>query len=352
MYRYCGSDRFKAHVRLLVHDVCLKNTQEDYPKPCITRPNQVLVRIHATTVSTADHRLRALDVPAGFGLPMRLIFGITAPRKHVLGTELAGEVVQVGDHVKDLRPGDFICAHPGEQLGAHAEYIVLSSVQCIKLPESISTRTAAALAFGGTTALHFLRDAAQLTPGERLLVIGAAGSVGSAAVQIGKHLGAHVTGVCGPSNIKLVTETLKADAAIDYTIEGPLLPGTYDVVIDCVGVGNAQSYKHLMATGGALATGGASGAAPAKPPRIVLIAGSLWDLLGMMWPPRGIRVVAGPVSTSPALLQEVVGLCERGAFVPLLNEQTFSLNDIVAAHALVDTGHKRGSVVVDVVRTQ
>lgn len=309
--------------------------QDDYPKPSITRPEQVLVRILATTVSTADFRLRSLTVPSGFGLPVRLIFGITSPRKHVLGTELAGEVVQVGKDVGDVRPGDRVVAHPGGQLGAHAEYIVLPAVECIKLPTSIPTRTAAALAFGGTTALHFLRDAAKLAAGERLLVVGAAGCVGSAAVQIGKHLGAHVTGVCGPSNIQLVSSTLGADAVIDYTAEEGL-QGNFDVVMDCVGVGTVASYKHLMK------------ASNNTTPRIVLSAGSLWDMLGMLWPPRGIRVVAGPMPTSPALLQDVVKLCEQGEFTPLLNERSFALDDIASAHALVDTGHKRGSVVVEV----
>lgn len=311
-------------------------SQNDYKKPSITRGDEVLVKIHATTVSTADHRIRALDVPAGFGLPMRLIFGITAPRKHILGVELAGEVVQVGTLVKDLRPGDRVCAHPGEQMGTHAEYIVLKD--CVKLPASIPTRTAAALAFGGTTALSFLRDTAKLAPGERLLVVGAAGCVGSAAVQIAKHLGAHVTGTCGPGNLQVVTE-IGADAAIDYTCDKPLKGREFDVVMDCVGAGNVSTYKHLMKD--TLASG--------VKPRIILVAGSLWDTLGMLWPPRGIRVLAGPVWSDLALLQDVVRLCEQGAFTPLLDAHRFSLDEIVAAHALVDTGHKRGSVVVDVV---
>lgn len=272
---------------------------------------------------------------------MRLIFGITAPRNHVLGTELAGHVESVGTNVTTLHVGDRVCAHTGAQLRAHAEYVVLRASQCVLLPDKATYREAGALAFGGTTALYFLREAAKLAPGERLLVVGASGCVGSAAVQIGRALGAHVTGVCGPSNLQLVRETLGADAVLDYTA-GPLT-GNYDVIVDCIGVGGLALYRPL------LGVASDNKEVAAKPARLVLIAASLWEMLSGMWAGKGIKVIAGPAMDSP-LLADVVEMYANGTFMPLLDERVFTLDDIAKAHALVDTGHKRGSVVVEVVK--
>ena len=159
--------------------------------------DEVLVRVLATTVSSADWRLRSLHLPAGFGPLGRLAFGIRRPRKAVLGSERSGRVQAVGRDVTQFKVGDGVVAYPGARLGAHAKFCCVAAAGPIAIkPWNLSHEQAAALCFGGATMLDFYRRAA-LQGGERVLVNGASGTVGSAAVQQARHKGAHVTAVCG-----------------------------------------------------------------------------------------------------------------------------------------------------------
>ena len=302
----------------------------DVPKPA-PQDDEVLIRIHATTVNSGDWRMRSARVPRGFGLIIRLVFGITGPRQPILGTELSGVVEAVGAKVTRFEPGDVVFAFPGAKMRCHAEYRTMPETGNIQQkPENLSFEQAAAMSFGGTTALFFLRDKAQVKPGERVLVLGASGTVGSAAVQIAKQLGGQVTGVTSTANIDLV-RSLGADATIDYAAQDFATSGkTYDIILDSVG---ATTYA---ASAAALAVNG----------RFLAVAGGLPDLLGTLWPRRnGHRIKAG---TGPERLSDLALLADwarSGAYIPLI-DSTYSFDEIVAAHARVDTGHKRGNVVV------
>jgi NADPH:quinone reductase-like Zn-dependent oxidoreductase len=305
---------------------------EEVAKP-VPKDNEVLVRIRAATVSSGDWRVRSLIVPQGYGPIVRLVFGITGPRKGILGTEFSGDVETVGRSVTRFKPGDAVFAFPGGAMGAHAEYRAMPEDGRIALkPANLSYAEAAALCFGGSTALHYLRDKAKVKRGERVLVIGASGAVGSAAVQLAKHFGACVSGVCSAENAALV-RSLGADEVIDYRAQDIRASGQrYDVIVDCVGYVSFRTHGNLLNPGG----------------RLVLMAPGLADTLASLRKkPDGKRVLAGPASENPEHLPFLKELAEAGAFRPLV-DQVFPFAQIVAAHARVDTGHKRGSVVVEI----
>ena len=302
----------------------------EVPTPA-PKPGEVQIRIHATTVSSADWRLRSAKVPFGFGLMVRLMFGITGPRQPILGRELSGTVSALGPGVTRFGLGDAVIAYPSTTGGAHAEYICVPADGMVApKPAALSHAEAAALGFGGITALAFLRDKANLRPGERLLVIGAAGAVGSAAVQIGKHMGAHVTGVASARNADTL-RALGADATIDYGMTDFSRSGeTWDVIMDCAGTARFRGALPALARNG----------------RFLLVVGDLPQLLGALRKgPDGKRALGGPVPDRPADLASVAALAEQGAFRPLIGA-TFPFDRIVEAHRLTDSGHKRGSAVV------
>lgn len=294
------------------------------------RPDEVLVRIHATTVSSGDTRVRALRLPRGFGPFARLIFGWRRPRQPVLGTEFSGTVAAVGAQVTRWRPGDAVIGFPGAAMGSHAEYRLMPPNRpLVAKPAGLSFVQAAALNFGGTTALHFLRKAA-LQPGASLLVIGAAGTVGSAMVQLARHAGARVTAVTSTGNTDLA-RALGAEAVVDYTREDVAgLSARFDIVADCVGALTFRRSLPLLREHG----------------RYLAID---TDLPGMFARPVGTkRSVAGPASERVEDVQELARLAAAGVFAPVI-DGIHGFSDLPSAHARVDTGHKRGSVVVELV---
>src|SRR5262245_60328216 len=200
----------------------------DVPKP-EPKANEVLVRVRATTVTAGDSRIRSARVPEGFGLLLRLGFGITGPRNPILGMEFSGEVATMGTSATRFKPGDRVF---GARMGCHAEYVTVREGAIAPLTDGMTFEQAAALTFGGLTAITFLRDKAQLRPGERVLINGASGAVGTAAVQLARHLGATVTGVCSATNAELV-RSLGAEQVIDYGLEDfTQAREAYDVIFD------------------------------------------------------------------------------------------------------------------------
>src|SRR5262245_31043977 len=173
----------------------------DVPRPDL-KTTEVLVKVRATTVTAGDSRLRSGHVPKGFAVLLRLGFGIFGPRKPILGWELAGEVVAVGQSVSRFAPGDNVFA---ARMGCHAEYVAAPADAVAPLPRNLTFEDAAAIPFGGLTSLFYLRDKARIRPGEHVLINGASGAVGSAAVQLAKHFGAVVTAVCSAANAQLVS---------------------------------------------------------------------------------------------------------------------------------------------------
>ncbi len=302
----------------------------DIPKP-EPKDDEVLVRMRATTVTSGDWRGRSLDMPPGFGVFGQLVFGIGKPRQPVLGTELAGDVEAVGRAVTAFAVGDAVFAFVGAKMGAHAEYrCVRESGPIVKKPANLDYGEAAALSFGGATALDFLRRGA-LVAGERLLVVGASGCVGSATVKLAKHLGAHVTGVTSTPNVALV-RSFGADQVIDYTQEDFTKSGeAYDVVMDTTGTAPYSRSRSSLKPGG----------------RLLSVLGSFGDLLEAPWVSlfSNKKVIAGPAGERVEDLRELAKLAEAGVYEPFIDER-FPLERIVDAHRKVDSGHKRGNVVV------
>lgn len=301
---------------------------EDRPIP-LYRDNELLIRVRATTVSSADSRVRSLNMPQGFGVIARLIFGLSRPRNPVLGTELSGTVEAVGRNVTGFKQGDAVIANAGAAMGCHAEYKVMAADKpVIRKPANLSFEDAASLVFGGSTALHFLRKA-KLKAGQRLLVIGASGAVGSAMVQLARHMGAHVTGVTSTRNLHFV-HALGAEAVIDYTQQDfTTLGKTYDVVADTVAASSFAACLPVLNEHG----------------RYLAIAGGLTDLFAL---PRGTkRSIAGPAPDRQEDIAELARLAASGVLKPVI-DKVYDFAQMPDAHAYVDTGRKRGSVVVRV----
>ncbi|MDZ4699302.1 MAG: NAD(P)-dependent alcohol dehydrogenase [Rhodothermales bacterium] len=305
-------------------------TIAEVPTP-VPGDDEVLIRIRATTVSTADWRVRSLSLPAGFGLLARPIFGFTKPRQPILGTELAGDVAAVGKNVTRFKVGDAVFAYPGSKMGCHAEYRCLpEDAPITRKPPNLTYEEAATLSFGGTTMLDFYRRAG-LKAGDRVLVNGASGTVGIAAVQLARHAGAEVTAVCGGRSEELVM-SLGATQIIDYTKEDFTRNGRrYDVIVDTVGTAPYARCKGSLAAGG----------------RLLVILGGLGALLAAPFVSMTSdkKVIAGPGAERREDIEQLAGLAEAGVLKPVI-DRTYPLDQIVEAHRYVDSGRKQGSVVV------
>lgn len=308
----------------------LQRQEAEKPRPGDT---DVLIRIRTTTVTAGDRRVRAFDIPSGMRFPARLALGITRPRNRVLGTEFAGEVEAIGSRVTRFSVGDRVFAFPGSRMGGYAEYKCMPEGGLLaRIPANLDVENAAALSFGGTTALHFFRKAG-LNADEEVLVIGASGGVGTAAVQLARHTGANVTGVCSTGNMELV-RSLGAATVIDYTRDDVTArDNRYDVIMDTIGAIPAESLLPLLNQGG----------------RLLLVAAGLHEMMLLPGKARrsGARVIAGPASERPEDLRYLADLAGAGVFSPVIDRR-YSLEEIIQAHHYVDTGRKRGNVVVTV----
>ena len=293
--------------------------------------NEIRIRVRATSVTAGDHRVRSLSFPPGFGLIGRLMLGVTGPRQQILGTELAGEVESVGKRVTRFSVGDPVYAYPGAKMGCYAQYTCIPEDGPVAhKPANLSFEQAAVLSFGGATVLDFFRRGA-LRSGERVLVNGASGGVGTAAVQLAKDLGAEVTGVCSAANVELV-KSLGADRVIDYTTDDFTRSGAkYDVIVDTAGTAPPARSKVALADGG----------------RLLLVLAGLSDMLRAPLSSRtgGIRIVAGPAAERPEDVRLLGQLASEGRFTPVI-DRSYPLEQIVDAHRYVDRGHKRGNVVI------
>lgn len=303
----------------------------DIPAPA-AKPHEILIRVYATTVSSGDARVRGSRFPSGFWLPGRVFLGLTRPRQPILGTELAGIVEAAGSRVTRYRAGDRVFAFSGAGMGCHAELKTMPEDGAIALmPAGFTFEEASAISFGGATALYFLRDAGRVQRGERVLVNGASGAVGTAAVQLARHFGAHVTGVCSAANADLV-RSLGADAVIDYTAADFAASGArWDIIVDAVGNASFKRCRHALTKNG----------------RLLLLAGGLGDLLMAPFQSMtsGLKVAGGPAPERAEDLAELRRLCEAGVFRPVIDGQ-YPFDRIAAAHARVDLDRKTGSVVV------
>lgn len=302
----------------------------EVPRPS-PKPSEVLVRVRATTATPADTAMRRGDSIVG-----RALVGFRRPRTRfrILGLELAGEVEQAGAAVTRFRPGDRVYAFAGFRPGAYAEYICLPETGSIAAqPATMTPEEAASVVDGATTALVFLRDKARIRIGDRVLINGASGSMGTAAVQLAKHFGAHVTGVCGPANQALVA-SLGADRVIDYTARDFTRAGdTYDIIFD---VASASSFARCRDS-------------PAPGGRYIVTVQGWVPVLQSLWTRvAGDRRVIFAWSLSKAeplaFLRELI---DAGQFRAVIDRR-YSLEQVADAHRYVEAGHKRGSVVITV----
>lgn len=281
----------------------LQNVEK--PKP---KKNEVLVKIHATSVSTGDCRIRGFNSPLLFWLPMRIILGFRKPRKPILGVELSGEIEDIGTDVTQFKKGDQVFALTELNLGGYAEYTCVHESGLIALkPTNVTYEEAAVIPFGGTSALHFLRKG-QIKKGQRVLIYGASGSVGTAAVQLAKYFGATVTAICSSSNLDLVT-ALGADNVIDYMKEDFTKRGEhYDIIFDAVG-----KYKKSLCTDALMPNG------------------KYVSVNGMM------------AKVSKEDMNLLKQLAETEKLKPVI-DRTYRLEEIAEAHIYVEKGHKKGNV--------
>jgi NADPH:quinone reductase-like Zn-dependent oxidoreductase len=300
----------------------------EVPKP-VPASNEVLIKARATTVNSGDTRMRALRVPRGLKLPMRLKLGITKPKQPIFGFDVAGRIEEVGDAVTDFRPGDEVVASRGFDFGCHAEYVAVPQGGAIaSLPEGLSAEHAVALCFGGSTTLDFFR-LGEVTAGEKILINGASGAVGTMAVQLGKERGLEVTAVTSGRNAALMQE-LGADHVIDYQLEDFTSNGQrYDLIMDTFGNASFSKVKGSLTESG----------------RHLTVAGGLGAMLNGA---RNKAVVLRDEKNSPstpANFLELMALAGRGVLKPVI-EAILPFGEIAEAHRRVDGGHKVGSIVL------
>lgn len=286
----------------------LKEIEKPTPKD-----NEILIKVHATTVTVADFRMRSFTVPALLWIPARIALGITKPKQPIFGTELAGEVEAIGKDVTRFKVGDQVFASTlTENFGAYAEYKCLPEGAMVAIkPGSISFEEAAALPIGATTALRLLRKG-NIQRGQKILIYGASGSVGTFAIQLAKHFGAEVTGICSTANLDLV-KSLGADHVIDYTKDDfSSREERYDIIFDTVGKFPKSTRSKVLV-------------------------------------PKGNFVTIARLDTRESIdnLIFVKELIEAGEIKAVI-DRFYPLEHMVEAHRYVDTGHKKGNVVISV----
>ena len=303
---------------------------EEMPRPEPGK-NDVLIRVEATTVGPPDCAARAAD-PAF----ARLAYGLIKPKYPVLGGIAAGEIEAVGTNVTGFSRGDQVVGETGMTMGAHAEYVRVPHQGVVAKPDAVAHDEAVAVVDGGLTALPFLRDHAGLRGGQTILVNGASGGVGTAAVQLAKHFGAVVTGVCSTATVELV-RSLGADEVVDYTKDDfTRRRAAYDVIFDAVGKSSFSRCRDALKSGGVYLT---------TVPTVASGVQTLWTskfgskkaVLGL----TGLR----PAGAKATDMSWLLGLAAAGELTPVIDRR-FPLEQTAEVHRYVDTGRKKGAVVI------
>ena len=315
----------------------LKEVEKPVPKD-----NEVLVKVFAATVAAEDPMRRSFTFSPLFWLPLRIIFGIIRPRKRILGSELAGEVEAVGKDVKLFKKGDQVFGVDINDLGAHAEYKCLPEEGVLaKKPSSITYEEAAPVC-GALAALNIVEYVANIQSGQKVLINGASGNIGTAAVQIAKHFGAEVTGVCSTTNLELV-KSLGADKVIDYTKEDFTKSGqTFDVIFDAVSKSSFSRCKGLLTQKGVYIS---------AVPTLKVLLQMLWTSKIGSKKAKFSATGLQPLPKRLILLKELIALIEAGKIKSVIDRR-YPLEQTAEAHRYVEKGHKRGSVVITIAHSK
>jgi NADPH:quinone reductase-like Zn-dependent oxidoreductase len=293
----------------------LKEVEKPVPKD-----DEVLIKIHATAVTASDIFIRSSQVPLRVLIPMRLMLGLTRPRKSIIGLVLSGEIESTGKNVKRFITGDRVYGLTGFELGAYAEYKCMKETDsthgCLaKMPANISHEEATMVIYGGLLAFQFM-EKANIQRGQEVLIYGASGTTGTTAIQYAKYLGANVTAVCSTANLEMV-KSLGADTVIDYTREDTLSPGVrYDFVLDAVGKNKSSKLKEVCKK--ALAPGG-----------------------------KYASIDDGALLLDSRRLALIKELVEAGYIRPVV-DRCYPFKELVEAHRYVGKGHKKGGVAIKV----
>jgi NADPH:quinone reductase-like Zn-dependent oxidoreductase len=305
---------------------------EEVSKPS-PKAGEILIKIKACSVSVADRRLRAFDVPAQVWIPARLALGLRKPKKPILGVEISGIVEELGENCSRFKPGDEVFSANLTHFGGYAEYVCLPEDGPISLkPSNLTFTEAAAVPTGARTALHFLKKG-QIEKGQKILIYGASGSVGTYAVQLAKRFGAEVTAICSGKNIPMV-RAIGADKAVDYKQENFTQDlGQYDILFMAVDKWPFSEAINFLKDGG----------------YYVNITQPIPSIRMMLTSAFGKKklVLGENVSPGPDGLILIKELIEKGKIRPVI-DRVYQLEEIVVAHRYVDMGHKAGNVVIEI----
>jgi NADPH:quinone reductase-like Zn-dependent oxidoreductase len=308
----------------------LKEVEKPFPKD-----NEVLIKVHASTVTTSDCNARNFTfVPKSFRFLAGMMFGFKKPKINILGIDLAGEIEAVGKDVKRFRIGDQVFGSAGTKFGAHAEYACVSETGALAIkPTHITFEEAAAISLAGNTALFYIRDLARIQLGQKILIHGASGAIGTYAVQLAKYYGAEVTGVCSASNADMV-KSLGASKVIDYTREDFTKCGEkFDFIFGVVGKTSFSQCKCLLKQNG------------------IYLENMLEvkDMLTMIWTSvLSSKKIKGGVSAAKSEnLKFFIELIESGKLKPVIDRK-YPLEQTASAFQYVEQGHKKGNVVITV----
>ena len=310
---------------------------KEVEKP-VQKDNEVLIKIHATSVTTSDCNIRNLTfVPKLLRLPVRMQFGFSRPKNNILGFDLAGEVEAVGKDVTRFNMGDQIFGTTEPAFGSHAEYVCLpeDGVLTIK-PANMTYEEAATIPVIANTALHFIRDLGQIQTGQKILINGASGGIGTFAVQLAKYYGAEVTGVCSANNLEMV-KSLGADKVIDYRKDDfTKMNENYDVIFDAVGKSSFSRCKSSLSNEGLYLD---------TLPRISTLFQMLWtSFIGS----KKVKMEGAPAKVENLLfLKELI---EAGKLKTVIDRR-YPLEQTAEAFKYVEKGHKKGNVVITVVQS-
>lgn len=304
-------------------------TVTDLPKPT-PQAGEVLIRVHASAVTTGDWRLRAAAFPGVLAIPGRLMFGVRRPKKTRLGTVFAGTIDALGESATRFKVGDRVYGMALDG-GASAEYLSFPESGAIaEMPDTLDFAEAASIPFGGLSALVFLTEFANLQPGQRVLVVGASGGVGTYGVQIAKALGAHVTGVASGSN-EVFVKSLGADAFVDYRARNiATLTERFDIIFDAVGALSPRQARGLLTEGG----------------QFVPLNLSMREIgAAMLNRFRSTKIRIGVSGDKAEDLERLNAMIKSGTLRPVI-DTTYPLAEAKAAHAQVERRHARGTVVL------